>query len=550
MTLKSPFYNKPSTSTSVDSCHKCPAISPIQNKDIHVPFEESATTFKVSKDQSTGFDQRLSEPSINTSQTVAVEPSNACVTTSDNHGTPSLTSCSNCGTTSTPLWRRSPQGETICNACGLYLKARNTTRPPWLKRNSTKRPVPLAPVALAPAPIAMKLPIHPSHLIPIQKMPISSSASLSSSNNNNNNENNNDNDKATTTVPCDGNRNMVCFNCHTNTTPLWRRDGEGNTICNACGLYYKLHNVHRPITMKRSIIKRRKRVAIPATMTTTTCNNNNEIVGMKRKSSIDHHDDTDEEVEHSPMKRMELPLLAAKLPSSSPSSHHSPIEPDAFQQQHRHRHLLPSPPLQPIKSSNIANLLNPSHDDNDKNNYQLPSISLPGLPSPPLIAYDHHHHYHRRSISPSPSLSSPTSTTMSSSDHSPSPPPMSPPSSSSVSFDHHHQQSSSTNNNNNSNTTVAAAAAAAFATVSALLNPSANRQQTHKMLEAHRHELQREVSNLTSMLSRTTAMLENLDQVMAVTSRDNNNKNTTTNSNNKALESILALTKAATATTA
>ncbi|KAI9278652.1 hypothetical protein BDA99DRAFT_428703, partial [Phascolomyces articulosus] len=50
-----------------------------------------------------------------------------------------------------------------------------------------------------------------------------------------------------------------CFNCQTTTTPLWRRDNDGNTICNACGLYYKLHNVQRPITMKRTVIKRRKR---------------------------------------------------------------------------------------------------------------------------------------------------------------------------------------------------------------------------------------------------------------------------------------------------
>ncbi|CAO3598092.1 unnamed protein product [Absidia cylindrospora] len=52
-----------------------------------------------------------------------------------------------------------------------------------------------------------------------------------------------------------------CFNCHTNTTPLWRRDATGQTICNACGLYYKLHNVHRPATMKRNVIRRRKRVS-------------------------------------------------------------------------------------------------------------------------------------------------------------------------------------------------------------------------------------------------------------------------------------------------
>ncbi|KAG0285373.1 putative electron transfer flavoprotein subunit, partial [Linnemannia gamsii] len=56
-----------------------------------------------------------------------------------------------------------------------------------------------------------------------------------------------------------GRQHLICANCRTTTTPLWRRDSEGNTICNACGLYFKLHNVHRPVTMKRAVIKRRKR---------------------------------------------------------------------------------------------------------------------------------------------------------------------------------------------------------------------------------------------------------------------------------------------------
>ncbi|KAI8636894.1 hypothetical protein BD408DRAFT_425428 [Parasitella parasitica] len=59
---------------------------------------------------------------------------------------------------------------------------------------------------------------------------------------------------------CKINKNTRCFNCDTTTTPLWRRDDEGNNICNACGLYYKLHNVHRPLSMKRTVIHRRKRV--------------------------------------------------------------------------------------------------------------------------------------------------------------------------------------------------------------------------------------------------------------------------------------------------
>ncbi|CAH1761818.1 17520_t:CDS:2 [Entrophospora sp. SA101] len=111
----------------------------------------------------------------------------------------SATSCANCGTTTTPLWRRAPSGETICNACGLYYKARNTVRPLWLK--------------------------------PYNQHQVNRQA-------------------------------LICNNCGTNTTPLWRRDELGNTICNACGLYFKLHNVHRPPIMKKIIIKRRKRVPL------------------------------------------------------------------------------------------------------------------------------------------------------------------------------------------------------------------------------------------------------------------------------------------------
>ncbi|KAK0079165.1 hypothetical protein PV325_001649 [Microctonus aethiopoides] len=33
-----------------------------------------------------------------------------------------------------------------------------------------------------------------------------------------------------------------CANCKTATTTLWRRNQAGEPVCNACGLYYKLHN--------------------------------------------------------------------------------------------------------------------------------------------------------------------------------------------------------------------------------------------------------------------------------------------------------------------
>lgn len=52
---------------------------------------------------------------------------------------------------------------------------------------------------------------------------------------------------------------LSCTNCGTMTTTIWRRNVRGEMVCNACGLYFKLHGVDRPHTMRRDTIHTRRR---------------------------------------------------------------------------------------------------------------------------------------------------------------------------------------------------------------------------------------------------------------------------------------------------
>lgn len=86
-----------------------------------------------------------------------------------------------------------------------------------------------------------------------------------------------------------GNAPTTCTNCFTQTTPLWRRNPEGHPLCNACGLFLKLHGVVRPLSLKTDVIKKRNRGSgtntVPVLGTSTRARKNLSSASLTGSSS-------------------------------------------------------------------------------------------------------------------------------------------------------------------------------------------------------------------------------------------------------------------------
>ncbi|GFQ71668.1 GATA-binding factor C [Trichonephila clavata] len=173
--------------------------------------------------------------------------------------------CCNCKTQKTSLWRRSQNGEFICNPCGLYYKLHNRDRPQEMRkdsiqtrnRNKPKNANRKKASNNSPPETVPISPPGPSFTI-LRKFKITHYINLSID-----------------TMNCgivnfasyaidsysavSRRSDQICCNCKTQSKTLWRRSQNGEFICNPCGLYYKLHNRDRPQEMRKDSIQTRNR---------------------------------------------------------------------------------------------------------------------------------------------------------------------------------------------------------------------------------------------------------------------------------------------------
>ncbi|CAG8587718.1 16446_t:CDS:2, partial [Racocetra fulgida] len=78
-------------------------------------------------------------------------------------------------------------------------------------------------------------------------------------------------------------RNVECYNCGVNKTPLWRRTPDRmHSLCNACGLYYKQYNTHRPLHVRNKPSNNNAPYTLPASRKNTVANISSESLSSQQ----------------------------------------------------------------------------------------------------------------------------------------------------------------------------------------------------------------------------------------------------------------------------
>ncbi|KAF9175616.1 hypothetical protein BGX21_010713 [Mortierella sp. AD011] len=83
-------------------------------------------------------------------------------------------------------------------------------------------------------------------------------------------------------------RALECFNCKVTQTPLWRRTlDRKHSLCNACGLYYKQYNGHRPlhVRQKPSSGHSQREAAAPYSLAPSTSTTYRAVLAPKKDSA-------------------------------------------------------------------------------------------------------------------------------------------------------------------------------------------------------------------------------------------------------------------------
>jgi hypothetical protein len=160
--------------------------------------------------------------------------------------------CFNCKVTKTPLWRRTPdRKQTLCNACGLYYKQYNAHRPLQVRHKSQVpgRPHPYATDRPLSAASSMDTSFINNTCAPSPPPPQAMADSTQSTDSSSESDSQDQQDQDL----------IQCVNCQQTKTPLWRKNERGESVCNACGLYSRLHHRDRPAKMRKTTIQRRRR---------------------------------------------------------------------------------------------------------------------------------------------------------------------------------------------------------------------------------------------------------------------------------------------------